>query len=77
MCNSVYNILNVYPQVEEKQKILSKKEEVINMDIPWAYFDGASQGNPLVGGLGGILYLSSNHTHSFQRWHWVGNKQLL
>jgi ribonuclease HI len=36
------------------------------MDIPWAYFDGASQGNPPVGGLGGILYLSSNHNIAFK-----------
>jgi hypothetical protein len=44
------NILNAYPQVEEKQKRKGTKEEVINKDIPWAYFDGASQGNPPKGG---------------------------
>ena len=33
----------------------------INKDIPWAYFDGASQGDPPLGGSGGVLYLSDNH----------------
>jgi hypothetical protein len=46
------NILNVYPQVEEKQKRPSRKVEVINTNIPWAYFDGASQVNPPIGGTG-------------------------
>jgi hypothetical protein len=36
------NILNAYPQVQEKQISHNLKEEVINRDIPWAYFDGAS-----------------------------------
>jgi hypothetical protein len=60
------NILNAYPWVEEKQKRHELKEEVINKAIPWAYFDGASQGSPPKGGVGGILYLSSNHCISFK-----------
>lgn len=33
---------------------------------PQGIFDGASQGNPIKGGAGGILYLSSNHSISFK-----------
>jgi ribonuclease HI len=52
--------------VEEKQKRQGTIEEVINKDIPWAYFDGASQGHPPKGGFGGILYLSTNHSIAFK-----------
>ena len=33
----------------------------INKSQPWAFFDRASQGNPLLGGEGGIIYLSKNN----------------
>jgi ribonuclease HI len=36
------------------------------MYIPWAYFDAISQGKPSIRGLGGILYLSSNHIIDFK-----------
>jgi hypothetical protein len=45
--------------VEEKHSRHEPIEEVINKNIPWAYFDGASQGNPPKGGARGILHLSS------------------
>jgi hypothetical protein len=35
------NILNSYPHPHDKQNKHELKEEVINKDIPWAYFDGA------------------------------------
>jgi hypothetical protein len=50
----------------KKQNTHNKKEEVINKDIPWAYFDGALQGSLLREDSGGILYLSSNHSISFK-----------
>ena len=46
---------------EKKPKIRMLVPPEINNDIPWAYFDGASQGDPPLGGLGGVLYLSENH----------------
>ena len=32
---------------------------VINSEIPWAYFDGASQGEPPLGGAGAVVYFST------------------
>ena len=46
---------------EKKPKIRMLVPPEINKDIPWAYFDGASQGDPLLGGSGRVLYLSDNH----------------
>jgi hypothetical protein len=66
MCNLVSKYTKCISTVEEKQKRKGTKEEVINKDIPWAYFDGASQGNPPKGGSRGILYLSSNHSIAFK-----------
>jgi len=57
------NILNAYPQVEENHSRPELIEEVIIKNIPWAYFDGASQGDPPKGGARGILYLT--HCISF------------
>ena len=30
----------------------------INKTIPWGYFDGANQGEPLLWGAGGLVYLN-------------------
>ena len=43
---------------EQKIKVLIPPE--INKAIPWAFFNGASQGDPSLGGSGGVLYLSAN-----------------
>ena len=45
---------------EKEQKIRVLIPLEINKAIPWAFFDGASQGDPPLGGLGGVLYLSTN-----------------
>jgi ribonuclease HI len=37
-------------------------EEVIDRSGSWLYFDGATQGNLLVCGAGGIIYISESHT---------------
>ena len=43
--------------------VISKKRitrvPVINNETPWAYFDGASQGEPLLGGAGAVIYFFS------------------
>jgi len=41
-------------------------EEMINKNLPWVYFDGASQGTPPKGGVRIILYLSQNHSIKFK-----------
>jgi len=51
--------------VEEKNSRHEIIKDVTNKNIPWAYFDGFSQGNPPKGGASGILYLSSTHCISF------------
>jgi hypothetical protein len=37
----------------------------IKHDHPWYFFDGATQGDPSLGGEGGRLYLSKSHYISF------------
>jgi len=39
---------------------------IIDTQTPWAFFNGASKGAPLKGGVGGVLYLTRNHTVSFK-----------
>jgi ribonuclease HI len=34
------------------------------MDVPWDFFDGASQGNPPHGGVVGILHITKFHSIS-------------
>jgi ribonuclease HI len=41
-------------------------EEVIDRSGSWLYFDGETQGNPLVCGEGGIIYISESHTMKFR-----------
>jgi ribonuclease HI len=40
--------------------------EVIDKTGSWAYFDGAAQRKPPIGGAGGILYLSDSHFLKFK-----------
>jgi len=35
------------------------------MDAPWGFFDGAAQGVPSKGGVGGMLHLCSTHSIAF------------
>ena len=41
------------------------REELIDKDIPWGYFDGASQDCQLSCGGGGVLYKSEDHFFHF------------
>ena len=61
---------------EKKPKIRMLVPPEINKDIPWAYFDGASQGDPLLGGSRGVIYLSDNHKIQamFDLGHCTNNK---
>lgn len=42
------------------------KEEVINKEGSWAYFDEASQGASPIGGVGDILHLFDSHWIKFK-----------
>ena len=45
------------PKSTPLKMIISSK---INKTIPWAYFDGSNQGDPALGGAGGVAYLIEN-----------------
>jgi len=49
-------ILQAFPQVNPKQNPRNIGDLVIDKSIPWAFFDGAAQGNPLICGGGGIIF---------------------
>jgi ribonuclease HI len=40
-------------------------EEFIHRSKPWAHFDGASQDEPPMAGVGGIIFFYDSHTISF------------
>ena len=42
-------------------------QEVIDKTYPWGYFDGASQGDPTMCGVGVVLFLEEGH-HFQDRW---------
>ena len=44
---------------EPKIRVLVPPE--INKVVPWDFFDSESQGDPPLGGLGGVLYFSDEH----------------
>ena len=48
----------------------------INKVVPWDFFDGASQGDPPLGGLGGVLYFLDKHKlqANFAPGHCTNNK---
>ena len=51
----------------------------INKTVPWDFFDGASQGDPPLGGLGGVIYFSDKHKvqANFYPSHCTNNKEEL
>ena len=44
-------------EIKPKPKRVLKPPR-LDKNTPWAFFDGASQGEPLLGGAGGILYMN-------------------
>ena len=51
----------------------------INKEVPWDFFDGASQGDPPLGGSGGVIYFSDKHKvqENFSPGHCTNNKEEL
>jgi hypothetical protein len=60
------NILSAFPQISSIPHRARISEVNINKAIPWAFFDGASQGNPQMGGAREIIFLSQNHFLKFK-----------
>ena len=62
---------------EPKVRVLVPLE--INKGIPWDFFYGESQGDPPLGGSGGVLYLSFFHKiqAKFAPRHYTNNKAKL
>ena len=44
-------------EIKPKPKRVLKPPR-LDKNTPWAFFDGANQGEPLLGGAGGILYMN-------------------
>lgn len=51
------------PKMTRQRKIVSPE---VDKSYPWAFFDGASQGEPLLGGAGGVLYVTIEHKFSIK-----------
>ena len=58
-------IIQHFRAPEQIPKIRRVREELIDKDIPWGYFDGASQAHQLNCGGGGVLYKSEDHFFHF------------
>ena len=48
------------PQNICKKKIRIVQEEIIDINIHWCYFDGASQGDLTIGGAGDIVFSTND-----------------
>ena len=59
---------------EEKVRVLVPP--AINKEIPWDFFDGASQGDPPLGGSGAVLYMPNKQKiqAKFVQGHCTNNK---
>jgi hypothetical protein len=52
------SFLKAFTQDSEKESQIQVVEEAINKEYPWAYFNGASRGNPPGCGGGGVIHLT-------------------
>jgi hypothetical protein len=60
------NIFSAYPQkITSSSSTRITTPPTINSKVPWAFFDGATQRSPSVGGVGGILHISQRHSFTF------------
>ena len=58
-------IIHHFRALEKIYKIRPVREELIDKDIPWGFFDGASQDHQLSCGGGGVLFKSEDHFYHF------------
>jgi ribonuclease HI len=60
------NIFSAFPQKSTSSSTPRiTPPPTINSEVPWAFFDGAAQRSPSIGGAGGILHVSQSHSFSF------------
>ena len=57
--------MSAYPLDNRVMNIRMVVNEHIDKASPWGYFDGSAVGVPQIGGAGGILYLSDEHSFTF------------
>ena len=50
-------VMEHHKEIKPKPKRVLKPPR-LDKNTPWAFFDGASQGEPLLGGVGGILHMN-------------------
>jgi ribonuclease HI len=62
---NVLSILDSFPQHDSHTQPPNCLMPTIQKNIPWAFFNGATQGSPTRGGVGGIIYLVEYSTFSF------------
>ena len=54
-------ILEHFPQAKDSPPMIIVREEQVDKNVPWYFFDGASQNNGLACGGGLVLFLSDSH----------------
>ena len=60
-------IANHFVVIQKPPRIRLLVQEVIDKSYPWGYFDGVAQGDPIVCGVGALLYLDDRHLFQI-RW---------
>ena len=58
-----------YKSSSKKGKKRTVKPPELDKSCPWDFFDGASQGDPPIGGAGGIIYLDETNKSPLS-WDW-------
>jgi ribonuclease HI len=57
----IYQMVIFYKKDPEKKKRRIPTMPELIEETPWGFFDGTSQGHPLVCGVGAVLYINENH----------------
>jgi hypothetical protein len=70
-------ILKSLPQENMEKPLRQFVEEVVDKSGAWAYFNGATQGEPQICGVGGFLYLNDSHYIKFKASLRQGTKIML
>jgi hypothetical protein len=70
------SILEHFPQDKDSPPMRIVREEQVDKNVPWDFFDGASQNNGLPCGGGVFLFLSYSHFFKLQMGLGSRRKQL-
>ena len=52
-------VMELQKEIKQKPKRVLKPPS-LDKNIPWGFFDESSQGEPLLGGAGGVLYMNES-----------------